>query len=360
MADNNSSDIEKKFIQDDRATAAFELEEKLRDTKRNLGTGFLEVGRILKEIRDNNYYTELGYDSITEWFSSSDVSIAPAWAWHFISIYETFVLEHKIPVENLSNIDYTKLQDIVAVVRDDPDGVDDWLDKARNLRRIDLKRELQEFKVGQKTKQFADTIKTETKPDSKKTVEIPHSGITIDDWQKSIGSMADKSVDCIITTPPIIIDNRVKIRTFYNSLVSEMKRVLTDNGSVFIFTNMDNMFQIGDILMDYDFTIIRDIVWFKQHIAIKEDPFKLLRSHETIIWASRGNVNTYVNNITDVEKDVFEIGKKNILVARFVEIGTYPKQLVYDPFLTDDSTMDLINSLDRRFIGNKKDSPNTY
>lgn len=151
-----------------------------------------------------------------------------------------------------------------------------------------------------------------------------------------------------------MLNKHSKNKGFYYGLIAEMNRILTDNGSVFIFGNTDNIFTIGDILLDLDFTIVRDIIWFKQRIDIKDDPFKLLKSHETIIWATKGDLNTYVNNITDVEKDVWEISKKNILVARFVEIGTYPKQLVYDPFLDDDSIMDLVNSLDRRFIGNKK------
>lgn len=348
-----------KVIQEDRATKAFELEEKLKDTKQNLGSGFLEIGRILKEVRDNRYYVELGYESITEWFSSSDVSISPAWAWHFISIYETFVLEHKVPIKNLADIDYSKLQDIVAVVHDNPDELDEWLEKARNLRRIDLKRELQEYKVSQKTKEFAESIKGEKEEVAKSGTDLKYSGITIDDWQKSIATMSNASVDCIITTPPVILDKRPTIRSFYYSVISEIKRVLKDNGSVFIFCNTDNVFQIGDILFDLDFTIIRDIIWFKRHIDIKEDPFKLLKSHETIIWATRGNINNYTNNIVDVEKDVWEISKKNVLINRFVEIGTYPKQLVYDPFLEDDSLMDLVNALDRRFIGNKNKTHRT-
>lgn len=75
----------------ERGELAFKLEQEAIQLKNRIGTDFLEMGRILKEIRDNGYYVELGYSKITEWLSER--SISPSWAWTFIDIYETLVLE---------------------------------------------------------------------------------------------------------------------------------------------------------------------------------------------------------------------------------------------------------------------------
>ena len=79
-----------------RAKKAFELEKKIKDLKFVVGKNFLELGRLLKEIRDKQYYLDLGYNTVTEWLNSPDVSISARWAWDFISVYEVLILEHKI------------------------------------------------------------------------------------------------------------------------------------------------------------------------------------------------------------------------------------------------------------------------
>lgn len=356
-----------------RATRAFELENKLKTTKTNIGSGFLEIGKILKEVRDNQYYTELGYQSVAEWFSSPDVSISPSWAWHFISIYETFVLKHKITIERLSGIDYTKLQDITKVVGEHPEQVDEWIEKARSLRRIDLKRELQELRVQTNLEEYKKTIPTKTTAVAQTyksgDLQLAESWIAVGDWLENMRRITKESVDCIITTPPIlvtkeeaslrdesekftVVDDYSKARGFYYDMLTEMDRVLTNDRSIFIFGNLHNIFTIGDILKDMKYTILRDIIWFKQRVDVHYNPFNLIKSHETILWARKGS--THTNNITDVEKDVWEISKKRAIIDKLVNISTYPKQLVFDPFLEDETLMDYVNMLDRRFIGIKR------
>lgn len=140
-----------------RANVAFELENKVKELKTKVGTSFLELGKTLKEIRDNQYYLDLGFESITQWLSSPDVSISPTWAWHFISVYEVLILERKLTTSSVLATDYNKLHQIVPVLRNNPsENAEEWLEKARSLRVVDLKREIQEFQ-GKDETSIADT-----------------------------------------------------------------------------------------------------------------------------------------------------------------------------------------------------------
>lgn len=348
---------------DERADLAYKLENELRDTKKRLGTGFIEIGRILREIRDNGYYVELGYETITDWLSSPDVSITPAWAYHFIAIYETFILEHKIKMDDLAGIDYTKLRDIVPVVRENPKKIEEWIDKARELRRIDLRRELQEFKVKREAK-LHEKVTAEQKP-----LQQAIATLTRGNWLDESHVIEQNSVDCIITTPPIVVtkreynerngldgaitvDDYAMVRTYYEKMVDEFCRVLADNRSMFIRGNMHNIFLIADILRQRGLMILRDIIWFKRRVKVQHNPFNLIKSHETILWVRKGM--THTNNLTEIERDVWEMANWEVMFGRFVEIATYEKQLVYDPFVENDGIMDIVNGLERRFIGNKK------
>jgi len=128
----------------ERGKIAFELEQKVKELQHSIGSNFLEMGKVLKEIRDNQYYRELGYDTITDWLQER--SISAGWAWNFINIYEIFILEHKLSPARVLETDYSKLSLILPIVKRHPDQVDDWLTKAENLRRIDLRREIMDFK----------------------------------------------------------------------------------------------------------------------------------------------------------------------------------------------------------------------
>lgn len=129
-----------------RSETAFKLEQEVKGIRHKVGESFLELGRLLKEFRDNAYYKDLNYDTMTDWLSSPDISISIGWAWNFISVYEIFILEHGLSPARVLGADYSKLQEIIPIVRKAPDSAEEWLEKATDLRRVDLRREIQEFK----------------------------------------------------------------------------------------------------------------------------------------------------------------------------------------------------------------------
>lgn len=130
-----------------RGEYAAQLETKVIRLKQGVGLNFLELGRLLCEVKEEEYFKELGFETITEWLSSPDVSISPGWAWNFIGLYDTYIRKAKLQPADIQTIDYTKLQMITPVVKRHPDKLDELLTKAATLRRVDLKRDLRQFKA---------------------------------------------------------------------------------------------------------------------------------------------------------------------------------------------------------------------
>ena len=129
-----------------RGETAYQLEKQIIETKESIGNSFIKLGQLLKEVRDRNYYRELGYSKFSEYLSSPEIGISRSWAYDFIKIYEVLILKHKVPHAELIGVDYTKLRQILPVVERQPEEAEVWVEMAKNLRRVDLQREIDDKK----------------------------------------------------------------------------------------------------------------------------------------------------------------------------------------------------------------------
>lgn len=164
MSEKNLTTTNQDLLDKQRGEEAFLLEGEIKDLKKKVGNNFLEMGRVLKEIKDKDYYRELGYETIIDWLSSPDISISQGWAWNFIAVYEIFIEQYQLSPERVALIDYTKLQQIVPIVKKDPEHLEDWLTKAEELRRVDLCREIREFRQQSNPEDILEDMKAQTTP----------------------------------------------------------------------------------------------------------------------------------------------------------------------------------------------------
>lgn len=104
--------------------------------KRSLNGGFLEIGRLLKENKDNRFYEVLGHETFESYISSPELSMSRSAVYTLIQIYEKLVLKLNIPAEELMDTDWTKLQKILPSINED--NKQDLLSKAKVLSRSDL------------------------------------------------------------------------------------------------------------------------------------------------------------------------------------------------------------------------------
>jgi modification methylase len=131
------------------------------------------------------------------------------------------------------------------------------------------------------------------------------------DCLKNFPKIPDKSIDLIFLDPPYNLqlnkeltrpnhsvvkgvdqewdkfDNYDSYDQFSKEYLSECKRVLKDDGSLWVIGSYHNIFRIGKILQDLNFWILNDVIWEKSNPLPNFRATRLTNAHETLIWCSK-------------------------------------------------------------------------
>lgn len=114
--------------------------------EKGIGTDILAIAGDLMLIRDNRLY-EGQWETFNEYLAEFR-NIAESTASRLITIYEVFVLKYKIPPKKLAEArGWTLLYSVVGNVNSKAQAVE-WLEKATELSRNDLKKEITEEHTG--------------------------------------------------------------------------------------------------------------------------------------------------------------------------------------------------------------------
>ncbi len=100
------------------------------------------TGEVLYEIKKNQQYRLLGYDTFESYLASPELSFSRSAAFMMISIYQRFILELKVQPVGLLEADISKLEVIRPYVTSS--NVDELLNDAIALSRSDLKKNIAE------------------------------------------------------------------------------------------------------------------------------------------------------------------------------------------------------------------------
>lgn len=214
----------------------------------------------------------------------------------------------------------------------------------------------------------------------------------------------DESIDLIFSDPPYFLssngitcksgkmesvnkadwDKAISIDEIHNfnlRWISECRKKLKDNGTIFISGTYHNIYSIGFCLQQLGFKILNDIAWFKINPPPNLSCRYFTHATETIIWAKKNpkskhkfnyqamrNINDPAVNkqmlslwkITPPKKDEKKYGKhptqKPIaLLNRIIEASTDEGDLVLDPFLGSGTTAVACVNYGRSFIGIETD-----
>ena len=167
---------------------------------------------------------------------------------------------------------------------------------------------------------------------------------------------------------------------FTREWLTECRRVLKDDGALWVIGSYHNIFRVGVALQDLGFWLLNDIVWRKTNPMPNFKGTRFTNAHETLIWAAKGRGSRrYTFNYdamkmanddvqmrsdwtfplcTGEERLKDENGAKahptqkpEALLARILMASTKPGDVVLDPFFGSGTTGAVAKRLGRHFVG---------
>jgi modification methylase len=237
---------------------------------------------------------------------------------------------------------------------------------------------------------------------------IPMDQIITGDCLQVLKTIPEKTMDLIFADPPYNLQlekelwrpnstrvNRVEeswdqFTNFeaYDRFTQEWllgcRRVLKDNGTIWVIGSYHNIFRVGRIMQDLGFWILNDIVWIKNNPMPNFHGVRFTNAHETLIWAQKIKGNRYTFNykvMKSINNDAHGYGglqmrsdwklplctgkerlringekahptqKPEALLERVIISSTNPGDLILDPFFGTGTTGAVAKKLGRHWIG---------
>ncbi len=215
--------------------------------------------------------------------------------------------------------------------------------------------------------------------------------------------LPDKSIDMIFADPPYNLqlggdlfrpegsrvdavdddwdkfDSLAAYDDFTREWLEQARRVLKDDGTIWVIGSYHNIYRVGALLQDAEFWILNDIVWRKSNPMPNFRGTRFTNAHETLIWCAKDEKARYTFNYRAMkalnddlqmrsdwllpicsggERVKDEDGAKahptqkpEALLYRILLACTKPGDVVLDPFFGTGTTGAVARRLGRRWIG---------
>lgn len=222
--------------------------------------------------------------------------------------------------------------------------------------------------------------------------------ILLGDSFKLLSKIKSGLVDCIFADPPYFLSNngisvsggkQVSVNKgnwdmgmsskdkhqFNRKWIRRCKRVLSDDGTIWISGSMHNIYSVGYALEQEGFKIINNITWEKRNPPPNLACRCFTHSTETILWAKKDikkakhtfnyslmkEINggkqmkdVWIGSLTprsEKEEGKHPTQKPEYLLERIIESSTNPGDICLDPFCGSGTTGVVAKRLGRQFIG---------
>ena len=169
---------------------------------------------------------------------------------------------------------------------------------------------------------------------------------------------------------------------FCKKWLKECKRVLKDNGSIWVIGTYHNIFRLGYHMQNIGFWILNDVIWKKNNPMPNFRGTRFTNAHETLIWASKNKKSRYTfiyqslkclnddlqmrsdwtlpicngsERIKKNGKKVHSTQKPESLLHRILLASTNKDDFVFDPFLGTGTTAVVAKKLGRNYFGIEKE-----
>lgn len=235
-----------------------------------------------------------------------------------------------------------------------------------------------------------------------KLSKAPIDTILQGDSLEILKNFPDKSVDLVFADPPYNLQlqnelfrpNMTQVEAvtdawdkfgsfaeydcFSHTWLQECKRILKDNGTLWVIGTYHNIYRIGTIMQDLGYWFLNDIVWVKTNPMPNFRGVRFTNAHETLIWAATSKKSRYTFNhhamknfnddlqmrsdwwmpICSGKERIRENGKRahatqkpQSLLYRILLSSTNPGDLVLDPFFGSGTTGAVAKRLHRHWVG---------
>ena len=238
--------------------------------------------------------------------------------------------------------------------------------------------------------------------------ELPLDTILQGDCIAEMARLPDKSVDMIFADPPYNLqlggdlfrpeggrvdavdddwdkfDSLAVYDDFTRDWLAEARRILKDNGTIWVIGSYHNIYRVGSLLQDAEFWILNDIVWRKSNPMPNFRGTRFTNAHETLLWCAKDEKARYTFNYRAMkalnddlqmrsdwllpicagpERVKGEDGAKahptqkpEALLYRILLACTKPGDVVLDPFFGTGTTGAVARRLGRRWIGIERET----
>ncbi len=156
--------------------------------------------------------------------------------------------------------------------------------------------------------------------DASTRAALPLNRILRGDCIEGMRSLPDASIDMIFADPPYNLqlggdlnrpdgshvdavtdawdkfDSFATYDAFTRQWLTEARRLLKPDGSIWVIGSYHNIFRVGALLQDLGFWILNDIVWRKANPMPNFRGTRFTNAHETLIWAARSEKAKYTFN----------------------------------------------------------------
>ena len=88
---------------------AFNYFTELKELVTEQGKLFLDIGRVLKTVRDNKLYKHLDIDTFNAFIAQPEIGLSRSLVYGYITIYETYLLKYGYPASQILKVPYSKL-----------------------------------------------------------------------------------------------------------------------------------------------------------------------------------------------------------------------------------------------------------
>ncbi|WP_018633058.1 site-specific DNA-methyltransferase [Neomegalonema perideroedes] len=233
---------------------------------------------------------------------------------------------------------------------------------------------------------------------------LPLDQILSGDCIAAMNALPERSVDLIFADPPYNLQLRGELRRpddsrvdavddewdrfdsfgaydrFTRDWLAAARRLLKDDGALWVIGSYHNIFRVGAILQDLGYWVMNDIIWRKSNPMPNFKGRRFTNAHETLLWCVKSeNQKSYQFNyeaMKSLNEDLqmrsdwlipicageerlkneegdkaHPTQKPEALLRRVLLATTEPGDVVLDPFFGSGTTGAAARRLGRRFIG---------